>query len=466
MMIAATACGEETNTRATLFTNANLAVTKKSNRRGAGSEFRREEAGQIIARGMMLFRAACIAAVLIAAMIQSAAAQTGEATIEAVDAQKLDPGQAGPSSVPAQALQDSTARTVGGIPSIPSLDDQRLILSADYNITAQYATESLGEDTAAGGVSRFYGHWTAYKSGTTDGGMLVFKVENRHSLGTDIAPQSLGFEAGFAGVPATTFSDQGTMLSNLYWAQGFDNHRLGFNAGVVDVTDYIDVYGQINIWTGFNNLVFATNPTIPAPSQGIGGVVHWMFTDNYYVTAGLADANGDPTKPGDFIDDFFDVGEYFKHVELGWIQSWGNRHSDNIHITLWDSDRREAAGVDSGSGVSVSFSRMLNDRWTYFVRAGKADGGGPVLERAISAGFGHALNTRGDFFGLGLNWGEPSPALTAGERVDQYIIEAYYRLQLLPQVAIIPGIQYVRNPALNPGTSDLWVPAMRFRMTF
>ena len=46
------------------------------------------------------------------------------------------------------------------------------------------------------------------------------------------------------------------------------DNRLAFVGGIVDVTDYLDVYGLVNPWTDFNNYAFTTNPTIPAPDQG------------------------------------------------------------------------------------------------------------------------------------------------------------------------------------------------------
>jgi porin len=56
-------------------------------------------------------------------------------------------------------------------------------------------------------------------------------------------------------------------LPFLQWA---NQGRISIVAGMVDVTDYIDVYGMTNPWTQFQNLVFLTNPTIPAPNQGQG----------------------------------------------------------------------------------------------------------------------------------------------------------------------------------------------------
>lgn len=44
-------------------------------------------------------------------------------------------------------------------------------------------------------------------------------------------------------------------------------------AGAVDATDYLDVYGMINPWTQFQNLVILNDPTIPSPNKGLGTAI-------------------------------------------------------------------------------------------------------------------------------------------------------------------------------------------------
>ncbi len=178
-------------------------------------------------------------------------------------------------------------------------EDYGFSFGFDYNALFQAASDSLGEDTAAGGVFRAYGSWTLVGKDSGDTGTLVYKVENRHRLGTDIAPKDLGAEVGYAGLTAVTFSDIGWALTNLYWSQRLLKNRLAFVTGIVDTTDYVDVYGLVNIWTDFSNYAFTTDPTIPAPNQGLGAAVWVMPTENIYILGGIADANGDPTDTGE-----------------------------------------------------------------------------------------------------------------------------------------------------------------------
>ena len=335
-----------------------------------------------------------------------------------------------------------------------------LNLAGDYNFHYQAANKSQGEDDAAGGIIRLYGRWQPVPRGS-----LVFKIENRHKY-TDIAPQQLSSEIGYAGLTSVVFSDAGTILTNLYWQHTTQDNQLAFVAGILDVTDYVAVYGLVSPWTNFINLAFSTDPTISVPNQGVGAAVRVMLFKNMYLLGGFADANGDPSDPGGIFDSFLDDREYFKHLEFGWTSSYENRFADNVHITIWHSDERDAAMVTSGKGVALSYSQMFDDRWLPFARFGYSNGGGSFLERSVSIGLGYFPETRSDTLGIGLNWGLPSEE-TFGSGLDaQYTSEVYYRFQLFQHVTITPNLQYLKNPALNPAEDSLWIVGLRARLVF
>jgi len=371
----------------------------------------------------------------------------------------------GPSSVTSQISQDAGQRQADMLKRADEWFKSRLGLNlgADYNITTQMISKSPATTSAASGVLRFYGHWVPNTRNKNFTGQLVFKIENRHLLGTELTPQMLGPNAGYAGVTAATFSDVKFWFSNFYWTQSFWDNHFAFNVGVVDVTDYLNVFGLINIWTDFNNLNFATDASINPPNMGLGGVVRIMFTPNYYLVAGIADLNGDPHHPGDYFKSFFSDAEYFKHAEIGWISSWGMRYSNNIHLTAWQASERMEAGVDSGWGLALSISQMFGNHWTTFLRGGYSEGAGAFLSKSVSAGVGYQLSTRNDYIGLGVNWGQPPKDAVGGEKKNQYTLETYYRVQLLPQVSIWPSFQWLVNPAYLPDKDNLWMLSLRLR---
>jgi len=140
-----------------------------------------------------------------------------------------------------------------------------LTFGIDYNLLHQHADKSPGERHAGAGALRLFGSWQLFDHGSGHPGSLEFKVEDRHRLGTDIAPQALGGELEYAGLTAVPFSDAGSLLTNLYWLQSLHDNRFANVVGIVDVTDYVGVYGLVNPWTDFMNLAFYTDPTIPTP---------------------------------------------------------------------------------------------------------------------------------------------------------------------------------------------------------
>jgi porin len=114
----------------------------------------------------------------------------------------------GPSSVPGQVRSDREEK----LPLFKDLFDlqaydgfreslQRdmgITYGLDYNMLYQYADPSAAESSAAGGVFRLYGSWAPAGLSASHPGSLVIKLEHRHRLGTDIAPQQLAGEVGYA----------------------------------------------------------------------------------------------------------------------------------------------------------------------------------------------------------------------------------------------------------------------------
>ncbi len=345
-------------------------------------------------------------------------------------------------------------------------EEHGFAFGVDYTALYQGASEGLTEDQAASGILRVFGTWTAFGQESGNTGSLVFKVENRHTLGTNIPPQGLGFAVGYAGLTAGPFSDFGWGLTNFYWQQKLNEGRFSFVAGIVDTTDYVDIYGLVNPWTSFSNLAFLTDPTIPAPNQGLGAAFGVMATDNVYVIGGFADTNGDPTDVANNFDTFFNDTEYFSHIEVGWTSAKDRIYLDNVHVTAWHADERTRAGVPDGWGLAFSAAKFIDEKWMPFLRAGYADDGGALWEASVSTGFGYYLKKHGDLMGLGLNWSRPSPTGVGPGLDDQYSVEFFYRVQLSQSVAITPGVQLLIDPALNPTEDQIWIFGLRGRLSF
>jgi porin len=287
---------------------------------------------------------------------------------------------------------------------------------------------------------------------------LVYKIENRHRIAT-ITPFELGFEAGSLTPTGTFFNEFDFGLTNFYWKQYLLDRKLVFAIGKIDVTDFIDVYALMNPLTHFINLSFSTNPSIAVPNQGLGAAIGGMLGEKVYFQAGFSDANGQPTGSG--FDTFFDDNEYFSYAELGLTSSKDQIYLDNVHLTLWHTDARVAAGTPDGWGVAFTAQKFLNDCWLPFFRFGYSDGDAALMQTVFSTGIGYKRKNN-DVAGLGLSWGKPSD----GTLRDQFTSEAFYRFQLTQFLAVTPDVQLVVDPALNPDESALAFFGIRFRAAF
>ncbi|UCB55909.1 MAG: carbohydrate porin [Thiotrichales bacterium] len=361
-----------------------------------------------------------------------------------------------------------------------AMNDYGLGYGINYSTLYQKANNSVGEDQAWGGMLQLPASWTVMNNKDKgSSGTFVFKLENRHKIATDLAPQDLGLgtfgPGGVAGLGAvsivgTQFSDKGWILTNLYWQHKTRDGKLNYVVGQIDNTDFLDLYGLINPQTAFMNLNFSTNPSIGIPDQGFGGYGGIALSDNFYVVAGLMDAGGSPDKPGESLSDFFDKNEYFKHIEIGYTTTFERRYFDNIHFVYWESDAQTndqgAVTEAKGSGWTFSAAHFFQDKYMPFLRYGDSDGGGGALnEKVLSVGFGIYDWDSGELFSIGLSKSTPSSLTIAPGLNDQYTAEVFYRFMLSKHFAITPDLQYIKDPALNPNDSSIWIAGIRARLT-
>ena len=337
--------------------------------------------------------------------------------------------------------------------------------SLDYSTVYLKASASPAEVEAWSGMLRLYGSWDLVGRESGNSGAFVFKVEHRHRY-TAIAPFSLSFNIGYAGIFAAPFDDQKFRVTNLYWRQRLGQGRFVFLAGFLDVTDFFDVYAMASPWLHFLNLAFSTGSaatTLPNDALLGVGAGAWI-TDQVYALASMGDNGSDPTDPFTGFDRFVSVNEYFTSLEVGWTTSKDRAYLDNVHVSVWHSDEKSEIGDPSGWGVNVSATKYIDDKWLPFLRGGYTEDGGSLLQKSVSAGLGYQAVPGRDLVGFGVHWGEPN-ATTWGssDLSDQYSLELFWRWYLGEQLAVTPDVQYLINPALNPNESSIWLFGLRAR---
>ena len=343
--------------------------------------------------------------------------------------------------------------------------DHGFSFSMDYTGVLLTASETFSDDTAAGGIARIYGAWDLVDNGA---GALVWKFEHRHAYGST-SPFSFSMgQMGYVGLQEPPFNDSDFRTQNFYWRHRLNGGRSTLIAGILDVTDYVDAFALASPWLHFMNFGFSTGSAgIGLPNDAAVGIAYGtMLTDNVYMIAGVTDTNGDPSRPFEGFDNFISDNEYFTSLEIGWTSSHERIIFDNSHITLWHKDRQVVAGVNSGWGMAFSYSRYLDDSFMPFVRGAYADKGGSLLQKSLSVGMGYQTAAFSGLLGVGLNWGEPNDDTFGPGLSDQYAIEAFYRVPVGKRVAVTVDTQLIKDPALNPAESTIWMFNLRARAAF
>ncbi len=340
-------------------------------------------------------------------------------------------------------------------------EESGLQIGFAYTLLHQEVDESLtSEDSATSGIFRVSGKWELLNRGEKNKGQLVFSVDNRAAY-SDLAPGSLGGEAGYIGQTGALFSDVDTILGDFYWSQHLNDGQTGVIVGRYDPNDFFDALGYANPWTSFQNLSILFNTSIALPDWGFGiGAGHW-FDDSWYAAASLSDANGVSTK-----EEFdFDTDELYKTVEVGWSPSRDQRYLRNVHITLWQVDEREDDGVDDADGVTLGLNWIWDETYMLFSKIGSSDADAPndsqIAERSVTLGGIYYFAKRSDLMGLAYNTSE----LAAPGLDDQDSLEFFYRLQLAQNLAITPSLQILDDPALNTEEDRITVISLRLRLT-
>jgi porin len=335
----------------------------------------------------------------------------------------------------------------------------------DYSAVYFGANESLGEKNTSSGMVRLYGAWELVNRGKGNNGALIYKIEHRHNY-TEVVPKFFGFEMGYVGMEVPAFNDDGFRMTNLYWRQRFKDGKISMVVGLLDATDYVDVYALASPWTGFMNFQFSTGseaiyiPNDAALGLGIGA----YLTDNIFIIASISDAGSDPTEPFKSFETFFSNNDYFKSVEIGYVTSKERFYLDNVHVTFWHSDGSDVTASLPGWGIAFSVTHYFENSLNPFIRGGLANDGGTLLQKSLTAGLGYQPKPGGNLLGIAIGWGEPNETTFSEGLSNQITTEIFYRLQVSKHFVITPDIQYLINPALNSDESSIFVWGVRARI--
>ena len=255
------------------------------------------------------------------------------------------------------------------------------------------------------------------------------------------------------------------------------------SVGKMDLTGFFDASEYANDEASqFLGGSFVNNSAVPFPDYGLGIVASLQLSDSLYLNAGVADAQADGRETG-FNTTFNSDKYYFYIAELGLqssLQSAKGELGGTYRFGVWnDPQPKASADVANESrddvGFYVSFDQMVmkensdfddDQGLGVFFRYGYADLKRNDLTHFCSFGCqykGLIAGRDNDVLGLGYSNGSFSNrSATTFPNGYEAAFEAYYNIQVSPQLSICPDIQYIVNSA-DAGSDAI---ALGIRLTY
>jgi porin len=447
-------------------------------------------------RGVSGFLAAlCLTLAGLVVCPQSTADETPEATAEpradddgstTPESESEDPGDLAidnPGSFPEQFNRDREPKdylfqipgaqyVLGPWSELRSYLDEEWGFRPAFSVTHlyQWASETArpgAEDDGSGIEVTFDATWTFLGRGTDSPSEGGFEFLYRDKAGTDIPPVALFTQTGALYPSTVAFGEVDPTIGQL-WLQQIFKKRVGFRIGKIFPVSAYDFFPLKNFRTDFVDGIHAANLVIPLPDRGLGGFVLYRPRPKVYVRLGLHDANADTEDAG--FNSLFGDGDLFKIFELGFDPGLAERQpgrppAGDVHVSFWHQDKSDD-DVDDGWGFVLSASQRFG-RFLPFLRYGYSDSGrrGPAaIEQMLNGGLAidDIFGQSKDRVGIGLTWSRPSD----GSLDDQGAIDAFYRVQVTPEIALTPTVQMVIDPPRNPDEDVVWVLGIRSRFAF
>lgn len=335
-------------------------------------------------------------------------------------------------------------------------------------------------DAANGGWGALQFSWTALNRGTDSEGRLVMNLGWRNSIGRNAVPAGFGVPmlgTAWSNYEYTSWGNS-PKIEDLFWEQSLGK-EFSFRVGNQIPTAVLNFSRFKDARVSFTSSPFAFHEIIPYPTFGLGASFRWnpVADSPFYVVGTLNDMNGDPAANGLDWGTFFDEHQFFYGTEFGYRWRRPNGEFDHLHLNLFYADDRStrnptASPNKAGGGFRVYGEKQFGPYvafggYTY----NTAEGGGisaTVTRQLVTAGLAYLnpLNIRGEL-AAGLMWTQPIKGIVPGlDARNQSGVELYWRLLVTPNLWITPGLQVVFNPSFNPGVDTIYIPDIKFRLSF
>jgi len=342
----------------------------------------------------------------------------------------------------------------------------KLDFGIDYSFFPQWGTK--GQPVYA---SVFYPYvtWKPFKD-TQFGSGEVNMVTSQQAYHSN---QNTSSQAARLGI--ITFANDWTS-DNVTWSTLAYTHTfpgqvswLSLTVGQYNLFSFDPNEYAANAQTSFISYSFAQTATQTFPNAGFGGYGKIKTPDGQFNFAGGVqggtDLSGGRLTTGG--------------IDRGKLVSWGNAQwtpkfpglGDGIYSLLFYEQPSVPNLSGRSTGISLSISQDLTDRYGAFLRINNATGSDIPIRTSYAAGAvwnNPIRRNRSDQLGFAVGWNKTNHSFTGntGVRDGEWVTELFYKATIFKGMHITPDIQVFWDPALAPHASPEAVFTVRTTVTF
>ncbi|NJD34194.1 MAG: carbohydrate porin [Betaproteobacteria bacterium] len=306
--------------------------------------------------------------------------------------------------------------------------------------------------------------WKLFDSAAGAGSLQLAYSATRYST-----RQSAADVQGKLGLitPVNDYPERQNTFAQFTYTHALPGNKVSVTAGQYPFYNFDGNQYLANQQENFNNYVLAQNGSATYGLAGLGAYVQVNATSTIQYATGFQSANnitGATLSTRNFGDDGF---SWFAYAQ--WTPAFKGLGAAQYSITYYEVPSVPAQSPKS-HGWSLNAVQNLSDTWAVFARANRAyDYVTPIR---ASYALGAAMNDplgRGTSDQIGLAFGysdaAPQPTNPAGTG-NEKLVEAYWNWTFAKGLLFSPGVQYIRDPALDPTRDSAWVLSLRTTLMF
>jgi hypothetical protein len=331
-----------------------------------------------------------------------------------------------------------------------------------------------GEKDVAAGWALLEGKWEVLNRGQDFEGNLVAALDWRHTFTDGRDPAFWGtLDVGSLWPTDFGYVEWDPWVPVAFWEQWFTKDRFVLRFGQQSVGQIYDFFRFKDLRVAFSGGPFNAPISVqPFPGPGLGAAFElWPVKDStLYVVGTVNDMNFELEEWT--WDDAVRDADFFYGLEVGYNWARAPGDFDHLHVNLFYADKPAENPLPifpskSGWGVKILGEKQMGrfvgfGSYTYNTSKGGAFGA-TFARHQTTAGLAvlKPFGMRGEI-GLGTSWAQPyDDSLNS-----QYGVEGYWKLLLLPNLWVTPGVQVIFDPTFNPQEDTITIGQIKARLFF